>query len=788
MEQRSKPPAVDGLWDGRRSETFISDTSLQSGLSDISNHSRLASRQNSASQLFDDRLLSHSRAKPGRRLKSQSIARSGEVTTGQLTSNETGDVQVSCKKRKLKRKGGFLAGEVNKKLASGQKKPDMSEKDFPGYEDIENSIIVGHDCVDESMFSDEEFEDDEYWQHAQNLNSRYNKNFAKAQKYENKIVVGNIHVLSNFFVKDYKPDEKFRCVCCEKQIYFTNFTEVEVIPDDDTMIPRNVFDFADLGDLIDIADDNTYLTAQKYENKIVVGNIHVLSNFFVKDYKPDEKFRCVCCEKQIYFTNFTEVEVIPDDDTMIPRNVFDFADLGDLIDIADDNTYLTEKADISNVTATTFYLNYDHHSVNELRRMLNSPLFSKVDFSSQMPPVFEEHEISSVKALGLEYLDIEVICEIKIILIVQMDWYKAECSSCYRKIEIVDGEYRCIICNRDLPFADKKFHIMAEAIDQNDSMTIALNDQTVRKLIGKTGCTNEKVPSIINTLESKWYSAKVKISSHNIDRSISFFYVTDMFEIKGGSSSSTSQTSVRLEEMSSSSIHLDGLEDLSFNSPEAGRIHAFIARPHIFQLQNLIREGETYEINNFVVRRYTVHSNRCFRNDIYFQLNQMTEVLLIGGVEHIPPNVFEFIDLSDVMVAANRNEYLIDVVGILDQLQPISTFTNRRNQQQPCIRFTIKDMQTRTEVTFYDEMAESFDQAVNDAFQHPFIIIISSCKAQSFRAFIEIHNFANLEITDKKCDWKIQAMVSRRWNQVNRNTGEVFGINLLLVDEFVYIV
>lgn len=43
---------------------------------------------------------------------------------------------VSCKKRKLKRKGGFLVGEVNKKLASGQKKPNMSEKDFRGYEDI----------------------------------------------------------------------------------------------------------------------------------------------------------------------------------------------------------------------------------------------------------------------------------------------------------------------------------------------------------------------------------------------------------------------------------------------------------------------------------------------------------------------------------------------------------------------------------------------------------------------------------------------------------------------------
>ncbi|KAL1815488.1 hypothetical protein ACET3Z_018062 [Daucus carota] len=463
--KRSKPPAVDGLWDGRRSETFISDTSLQSGLSNISNHSRLASRQNSVSQLFDDRLLSHSRAKPGRRLKSQSIARSGEVTSGQLTSNETGDVQVV---RRGNWKGGFLVGEVNKILASGQKKPDMSEKDFPGYEDIgqisiyKNSIIVGHDCVDESMFSDEEFEDDEYWQHAQNLNSRYNKNFAQGDTDASN--VGKSFILPAGYVGSKSLQE-----VCSGSFDWTVRVRVLRKWRGTATNGKELKGFNLL--LLDSQSCRLpgfvpALVAQKYENKIVVGNIHVLSNFFVKDYKPDEKFRCVCCEKQIYFINFTEVEVIPDDDTMIPRNVFDFADLGDLIDIADDNTYLTKKADISNVTANTFYLNYDHHSVNELRRMLNSPLFSKVDFSSQMPPVFEEHEISSVKALGLEYLD--VICEIKIILIVQMDWYKAECSSCYREIEIVDGEYRCIICNRDLPFADKKLHIMAEAIDQND--------------------------------------------------------------------------------------------------------------------------------------------------------------------------------------------------------------------------------------------------------------------------------------------------------------------------------
>lgn len=51
-------------------------------------------------------------------------------------------------------------------------------------------------------------------------------------------------------------------------------------------------------------------------------------------------------------------------------------------------------------------------------------------------------------------------------------------------------------------------------------------------------------------------------------------------------------------------------------------------------------------------------------------------------------------------------------------------------------------------------------------------------------AFIEINNFVNLHIS-QQCDWKIQARVSRKWNQINRHTGETFAMNLLLVDEFV---
>ena len=54
----------------------------------------------------------------------------------------------------------------------------------------------------------------------------------------------------------------------------------------------------------------------------------------------------------------------------------------------------------------------------------------------------------------------------------------------------------------------------------------------------------------------------------------------------------------------------------------------------------------------------------------------------------------------------------------------------------------------------------------------------------SIMAFTEINNFANMEANDK-FDWIVQARVFRKWDQVNRVNGIVFGLNLLLIDEFV---
>ncbi|KAL1826291.1 hypothetical protein ACET3Z_004703 [Daucus carota] len=535
-----------------------------------------------------------------------------------------------------------------------------------------------------------------------------------AQKYERKIVVGNIYALSNFTVKDYKPDDKFRCVCCEKQIYFSNFTEVEPIAEDGVMIAHDMFDFSDLGDLIDIADDNTYLTdvigviqkdfpLRKFVNKNGVSQGQL--KFEITDGR--------CCQTVTFWDGLAEeFELALKTVSVHPAIV---------IVASAKITSWQKKVDIANVTATMFYLNYDHHSVSELRQMLGSPLFSRCDFSSQIPETFEEHGVESVKTLGVEYLNMEVVCQLKIILIVNMDWYRAECSSCYREISIVDGEYKCIVCSRDVPFAEKKFQVMVEALDDKEHIELSLNDRTIRKLIGKTvvelleeGESQANVPSILRGLESKWFSAKLKISSLNIEVPGSFFYVSDMFELGGSSQHLVSTPSVAAE--------------------EGDRCHAWIASTALDNLKDHFSEGLVYQIENFFVLPYkNKHMYRPFRNKFHICFTYFTHAFAMDTNNHIPRHVFDPISLTHIRRHLDQTVYLIDVAGVPENVTPISHFVDKENQAKCLVRFRVKNRRYHVKVTFWDEFALEFVKETQKTTQIPPVIMISSCRVRTYR-------------------------------------------------------
>lgn len=74
------------------------------------------------------------------------------------------------------------------------------------------------------------------------------------------INVGNIYIISNFTVKEYKPYERFRVIHSDKQIIFTTYTKVKEAGNNETLIQENEFDFYDFGDLDELGKQNVYLT------------------------------------------------------------------------------------------------------------------------------------------------------------------------------------------------------------------------------------------------------------------------------------------------------------------------------------------------------------------------------------------------------------------------------------------------------------------------------------------------------------------------------------------------
>ncbi|KAK1401325.1 hypothetical protein POM88_000930 [Heracleum sosnowskyi] len=222
-----------------------------------------------------------------------------------------------------------------------------------------------------------------------------------AEKFEEQIKVGKVYIIFNFIVKDYKAEDRFRCIDSNRQIILKNFTQIEEIHANDSLIPHNVFDFYDLNDLKVIANKNIYLPD-------IVGVME-------KELPPLRRFKNCNGEPQCQLkfqitdgsTNVTfwdnlaeELEEEFNKNMEYPR----------IIIIASAKiTSWKDTIEISNVTATKFYLNYNHHSVIELRKMLNTPLFSKYDFSSQKTEKLENLSVHEIHCLDETYIQASTI-------------------------------------------------------------------------------------------------------------------------------------------------------------------------------------------------------------------------------------------------------------------------------------------------------------------------------------------------------------------------------------------
>ncbi|KAK1356258.1 hypothetical protein POM88_049514 [Heracleum sosnowskyi] len=120
-----------------------------------------------------------------------------------------------------------------------------------------------------------------------------------------------------------------------------------------------------------------------------------------------------------------------------------------------------DEIDICNYSPTKFYLNYEHHSVSQLRKKLKDPVFWPDNCESQRKLV-QLCTLDELKKLGTDFIQEEVICKAILKAVKNTnDWNVSVCTSCYTTTENKDDNYWCPNCKRIFPSPLKRFNISA---------------------------------------------------------------------------------------------------------------------------------------------------------------------------------------------------------------------------------------------------------------------------------------------------------------------------------------
>ncbi|KAK1396662.1 hypothetical protein POM88_006525 [Heracleum sosnowskyi] len=193
----------------------------------------------------------------------------------------------------------------------------------------------------------------------------------------------------------------------EIQIIFSSETKVSDLDESEVCIDRAGFDFYDIADLKELTKQTTYLTdvigvildaeinLAKFNNKR--GEPQTNINFTISDGKSKVKVTFWDGLAELFNESINE-------DFQWPL----------IIIIASGRVTEWHEVDVSNVGATTFYLNYDHYNVNHLRTMLKGPDFKEYPKSMVHFEPLQVLTIKQIKELGEDYIKKEVLCNVKV--------------------------------------------------------------------------------------------------------------------------------------------------------------------------------------------------------------------------------------------------------------------------------------------------------------------------------------------------------------------------------------
>ncbi|KAK1358281.1 hypothetical protein POM88_051537 [Heracleum sosnowskyi] len=343
--------------------------------------------------------------------------------------------------------------------------------------------------------------------------------------------LGTVYLFKNFTVREYKKEDRFRCIHKTIQIVFSRDTKIQELDETQVLIDKAAFDFYDIGDLKQLSQQTTYLTD-------VIGVVEE-----IELYLNNVRNRLGYMQTQMKFH-------LTDGRQSVKVTLWD--ELAELLDVTlkEDLEYpliiiigcgrVTEwqnKVQISNVAATTFYINYAHHSVTQMRKMLKQPEFAEYQksFNRRSPP--QLYTVEEIKNLGNDSIETEVLCKVRIEQLTKEEtWWYAVCTSCYNVVKKIDKAYNCLKCCRDVPHPQIWYKLLILASDETGTIDILLGNLPSQKCIGKKAQaivnedTEECWPDSLKSIEKKDYTMKLVIKLENIKHKSPIYSAKDIIE------------------------------------------------------------------------------------------------------------------------------------------------------------------------------------------------------------------------------------------------------------------
>ncbi|KAK1359407.1 hypothetical protein POM88_043881 [Heracleum sosnowskyi] len=321
------------------------------------------------------------------------------------------------------------------------------------------------------------------------------------------VQVQKLYIIKNFHVKEYKDEDKYRPVQRNKQLIFTIDTKVKEIAETGIFIPKNMFDFFKFEDIIKLSKQHVYLVdvigiAKK---KDVIGKLSNFTNSLGKQ-QTNIKFKISDGKRKIKVT-FWDSFAIQFENAMMD----DLEEPVIVIIASAKVSSWRDQTELCNYSPTKFYLNYDHHSVKQLRKKLEDPNFSKHDFSNKRK-IVKVCTIAEIKKLPEMFIEEEVVCKANI------KW--AEETKTGITEFVVHVMKMCKVKKENTVVKNVQGKFWNQFQDETGVIEIVIKDREIRSLLGNNfeqfEIEDKDYPKIRELLSGKDYTMKLLIKEDKI--------------------------------------------------------------------------------------------------------------------------------------------------------------------------------------------------------------------------------------------------------------------------------